>query len=280
MRLDLHIHSTASDGAWTPERVVDGASAGGLDVIALTDHDTIAGVERAVRAASGTGLRVVPGVELSSTLDGREIHVLGYFIDPSAPALLEHCARARELRRRRMERMISRLREQGINVPLEAVITAAGGNDPVLTRPHLARAMVAGGWVASVPEAFDRYLADRHPAYVPTELQSPLEAVEVVAESGGISVWAHPPLDLLDGLLAGLVGVGLGGLEVLRPRTSGSAETRLRAAARSAGLVISGGSDWHDSERHEPLGAFYVTEKDLRPLLEEGGFGEGLTVPR
>jgi predicted metal-dependent phosphoesterase TrpH len=271
MRLDLHIHSTASDGAWTPEQVVDGASAGGLDVIALTDHDTTAGVERAVRAASGTALQVVPGVELSSTSDGREIHILGYFIDPSAPALREHGARARELRRDRMERMISRLREEGVDVRLEAVVAAAGGSDTVLTRPHLARAMVVGGWVGSVPEAFDRYLADRHPAYVPTELQSPLEAVEVVVESGGIAVWAHPPLDLLDGLLAGLVDAGLRGIEVLRPRTSGSAEARLRAAARSAGLVISGGSDWHAPERQEPLGAFYVTEKDLRPLLEEGG---------
>jgi predicted metal-dependent phosphoesterase TrpH len=271
MRLDLHVHSTASDGAWTPEQVVEGASAGGLDVIALTDHDTTAGVDRAVRAASRTGLRVVPGTELSSTIDGREIHVLGYFVDPSAPALLEHRVRAKELRRDRMERMISRLRAGGVDVRLEAVLEAAGGDDTVLTRPHLAQAMVAGGWVASVPEAFDRYLADRHPAYVPTELQSPREAVEVVIESGGIAVWAHPPLDLLDGLLPDLVGAGLRGLEVLRPRASASAEARLRAAARTAGLVISGGSDWHDPARNGPLGTFCVTEEDVHSLLEEGG---------
>ena len=272
MHLDLHVHSTASDGAWTPEQVVDGALAGGLDVIALADHDTVSGVERATQASSGRGIRVIPATELSSTIGGREIHVLGYFVDPSAPVLLEHQARARDLRRVRMERMIERLRAEGVDIEWEAVIEAAGGEHSVLTRPHLARAMVANGWVASVPEAFDRYLGNHHSAYVPTELQSPAKAVEVVVESGGVAVWAHPPMDLLDELLPGLVDAGLMGLEVLRPRNSRHVAERLSAAAKRDGLVVSGGSDWHDLERNDPLGAFYVTEGDVRQLLEEGGF--------
>jgi len=253
-----------------PEQVVEGALAGGLDVIALTDHDTTAGVDRAVQAASGKRLHVVPGTELSSTIDGHEIHILGFFIDPSAPPLLKHHARALDLRRDRMERMVARLTDDGLDIGMEAVTEAAGASKTMLTRPHLARAMVARGLVASVPEAFDRYLGNRHAAFIPTELQSPKEAVKVVVESGGIAVWAHPPLGLLSELLPGLVAAGLRGLEVSRPRTSRRAGERLRAAAREAGLVVSGGSDWHDPERNEPLGAFYVTEKDVQPLLDEG----------
>ena len=261
----------ASDGAWTPEQVVRGALAGGLDILALADHDTTSGVEKAVRAASGTRLRVIPATELSSTFGNHEIHILGYFVDPSAPALERHHRRAVQLRRDRLAAMVGRLRDDGVEIEMDAVMEAAGEGHEMLARPHLARAMVAAGLVTSVPEAFDLHLGNHCPAFVPTALQSPLEAVDVVLRSGGIPVWAHPPFDLLDSLLSDLVSAGLRGLEVFRPSTSRRGEERLRAVARAASLVMSGGSDWHDPERSDPLGAFYVTGRDIQALLDLRG---------
>lgn len=271
MRLDLHVHTDASDGAWSPRAVVEGAVQGRLDVIAVTDHDTTAAVADAVRAAEGRNLQVVSGTELSSTWKGRELHILGYFVDPGAPALQEHQERARSLRRTRMERMVSRLARQGVRVEMEAVVRAAGPDASVLARPHLARALVEAGYVASVPEAFDRYLADHHPAFVPTRLADPAGAIRVILRSGGVPVWAHPPLDLLDTVLPGLVDQGLRGLEVLRPRNHRHTQERLRAAARREGLLVTGGSDWHDPDRNDSLGTFWVTGDEVAELLEEGG---------
>lgn len=271
MRLDLHVHTRASDGAWSPEAVVEGAVEGGLDVVAITDHDTTDAVAPAIAAAAGRRLEVVPGTELSSTWENRELHVLGYFVDPDAPALVEHRRRARSLRRRRMERMIHRLETQGVHVTMESVLRAAGPDTSVLARPHLARALVEAGHVATVPEAFNRYLADQHPAFVPTALQTPAEAIQVILESGGIPVWAHPPLEILESLLPELVDAGLRGLELLRPRTSPTALDRLRGAARREGLLVTGGSDWHDPDRNEPLGSFWVTADEVAAFLDEGG---------
>lgn len=271
MRLDLHVHTRASDGAWSPEAVVDGALKGRLDVISVTDHDTTDAVGPALEAARGRRLEVIPGSELSSTWQGREFHVLGYFVDPEAPALVDHRHRARSHRRRRMERMIERLDAQGIHVTLDDVLEAAGPDSSVLARPHLARALVDAGYVGSVPEAFDRYLADRHPASVPTALQRPAEAIDVIRSSGGVAVWAHPPLDVLDTALPELVAAGLQGLEVFRPRTSPEALRRLRAAARRNRLVVTGGSDWHGPGRNGELGSFWVTAEEVEAFLEEGG---------
>lgn len=271
MRLDLHVHTVASDGAWRAEAVVDAAVDGRLDVIAITDHDTTDGVAPAVAAAAGRRLQVVAGTELSSTWEDQELHILGYFVDLDAPALVEHRARARSLRRRRMEGMVERLHGVGVHVGMDAVLEAAGPDTSVLARPHLARALVEAGYVGTVPEAFDRYLADHHPAFLPTALQGPGEAVEVILRSGGIPVWAHPPLHLLDRVLPGLVEAGLRGVEVLRPRTSPGALERLRAAARREDLVITGGSDWHDPDRNEPLGSFWVGADEVAAFLDEGG---------
>lgn len=271
MRLDLHVHTVASDGAWSPEEVVEGAVAGGLDVIAVTDHDTTAAVAAAREAAVGRNLHVIAGTELSSTREGRELHVLGYFVDLQASALVESQRRARTLRRRRMERMLERLGDEGVRVGMDAVLEAAGPRRSMLARPHLARAMVEAGYVASVPDAFDRYLADHCPAFVPTELQPPARAVEVILEAGGIPLWAHPPMELLDTLLPELVAAGLQGLEVFRPGTSRSASERLRRAARNRDLLVSGGSDWHDPARNDPLGSFFVTGEEVGRLLDAGG---------
>lgn len=274
MRLDLHIHTTASDGDLDPPDVVSAAVAGGLDVIAITDHDTAAAVEPARRAARGTGLTVVSGTELSSTRDGREIHVLGYGMDPAAPALEAHRERARRVRLERMERLVAALgREEGIRVDLEQVLTAAGPNREMVGRPHLARVLVEEGHARDLPDAFDRFIADHRPAFVPTNLGDPVDAVRTLRSAGAVAVWAHPPMDRLADLLPELVEAGLQGLEVHRPEARPGHVRRLGKAARAHGLVTSGGSDWHNTRRNAALGVFWVGSGKVGPLLELLGLG-------
>lgn len=271
MRLDLHIHSTASDGALSPSAVVELAEKGRLDVIALADHDTTAGVRRLFEKGIKEAIQVVPGLEVSSTLDEKELHILGYFVDPYAEVILAHEKRAVELREKRMLGMIGRLREQGVEVAFEAVVDAAGPERTALSRPHLARALVAARYVTSVPEAFDRYIGDEHPAFLPTSLLSPEEAIALISEAGGIPVWAHPPQNQVESLLPRLVQAGLRGLEVYRPRHGPSYTLKLEGLCRTWKLLLSGGSDWHYPDRGLELGSFYVTAEEISVLLEEGG---------
>jgi hypothetical protein len=244
---------------------------GGLDVIAIADHDTTAAVAAAQAAATGRSLQVIPAVEVSSTWEGREIHVLGYFVDPTAPALVAHGRRALIVRQDRMREIVARLVEAGLHVAYEEVEAAAGPDRVNLGRPHLAKVLVAKGYVSSVPDAFNRLIGDQHPAFVPTRLLDPAEAVVLILEGGGIPVWAHPPADLVDALLPGLVRAGLRGLEVYRPSHSRRDVVRLEGICKSAGLVMSGGSDWHTPDYGVPLGSFHVMGDEVEKLLAAGG---------
>jgi hypothetical protein len=266
MRLDLHLHTTASDGSWPPEAVVRQARAGGLDVIAITDHDTTAGLDAAATAARASGMRLVPGCELSSTHEGRDVHVLGYGVDPDADALRRYEARAGDRRRARMAEMVERLGSLGVVVSLERVLELAS-EEGVVGRPHLARALVEAGHARELPEAFDRLIGDGQPAFVPTALHTPADVIEVIGAAGGVAVWAHPPADLLDPLLPSLVGAGLRGIEAYRPGHSPRRTRRILDRAAQAGLVVSGGSDWHDPERNHALGVFHVLERQVEGLL-------------
>lgn len=272
MRVDLHLHTTASDGAWSPDRVV-AAARGRLDVLAIADHDTVAGVEPAIEAAEGLPVEVLPAIEVSTTThDGREIHVLGYAVDLDAPALRDHAARAVRLREERIVGMIDRLRGLGVQVAMEAVLEAAGPDRSALGRPHLARALVAAGHASDVPDAFNRWIGDDLPAFLPTRLGTPEEGVEVIAAAGGLPVWAHPPADLVDPLLPGLIRAGLEGLEVYRPRMPQDQVRRLEGVARSAGLLMTGGSDWHTPDAGSRVGDFHVTADEVGGFLEAVGF--------
>ncbi|MGD8320577.1 MAG: PHP domain-containing protein [Gemmatimonadota bacterium] len=271
MRLDLHIHTTASDGAWPPEKVVEGAARGGLDVIAIADHDTTASVRTAQEAGREQNVQVIPALEVSSTWNGREIHVLGYFIDPDSPGLRAHTRRAENMRAERMRKIVGRLNDQGVEVTYEEVEEAAGPDRVNIGRPHLARALVGRGHVSSVLEAFNTLIGDQHPAFVPTALIDPTGAVALILEGGGVPVWAHPPGDLLDGLLPTLLKAGLLGLEVYRPTHGRSDVLRLESICRTAGLLMSGGSDWHTPESGYVLGDFHVTGDEVEKLLAAGG---------
>ena len=271
MRLDLHVHTTASDGSLSPAEVVGLAADGELDVLAITDHDTVAGIPAALEAAAVSSLRLIPGIEVSSTLEGAEYHILGYFVDPGADSIQAHERHAKGGRERRMDQMVDRLRHQGLLIEMADVLDAAGPSRSAIARPHLARALVVKGYAKSVVDAFDRLIGDGHPAYVPTGLATPEEAIRLILEGGGVPVWAHPAMDALTRLLPAFIAAGLKGMEVYRPRSSPGHIRKLEQVAKSAGLLVSGGSDWHDGERGHALGTFFLTEDQVVGLLEAGG---------
>jgi len=271
MKIDLHVHSSASDGVLAPAKVVSLASEGGLDVIAISDHDSVAGVREAQEAARSHAIQVIPALEVSSTAGDRELHILGYFVDPEAESIAAHQERAVRLRDGRMREMVGRLNSAGVAVTMDDVLESSNVPPTMLGRPHLANALVKLGHVPTVPAAFDRYLADGMDAHVPTRLVDPAEAILLIEEAGGLPVWAHPPLDFLPDLLPGLVNAGLRGLEVYRPKARADQILFLERAASEAGLMVSGGSDWHSPESGIRLGKFFVTGDEVAGLLEAGG---------
>lgn len=283
MRIDLHLHTNASDGQLSPAELVRAARVGKLDLIAITDHDSVAGVAPALESAGQTQLRpdstdgppagspiIIPGIEVSSTHAGAELHFLGYFVDHTLPLLHEFAASAAERRRHRIVGMIELLAKLGIEIEYDDVIAAAGSEATTLGRPHLARALVTKGYVPTTNEAFERYLGDSGPAFLPTDLLTPREAIELIDAAGGISVWAHPPRDLIDSVLDDFVEWGLQGLECYRPRNSTIITHRLLYAADAYDLLVTGGSDWH-GDWNGPLGSFSVGSDQVEAFLQETG---------
>lgn len=272
MELDLHIHSNASDGSLSPCDVVARAARGGLDVIALADHDTVDGVEEAVRAGVDSRVHVIPAVELSVGTDVTDIHILGYYVDARNEALLAHANAAAHRREERLRIMLDRLARQGIELSFEEVqgVRAAAPGKGTVGRLHLARALVEAGHVEYTAEAFMHYIGNDHDAYVPLRLLTPVEAIRLIGEAGGIAVWAHPPRRYLRKLIGGLVGCGLRGLEIYRPRTPPHQVIELERVAQAWGLLVTGGSDWHGPQ-HGKLGDFSVPATDITAFLDVGG---------
>jgi 3',5'-nucleoside bisphosphate phosphatase len=240
--VDLHAHSTASDGSQSPTGAIAAAHKAGLSAFALTDHDTLAGIAEAQIAADAVGLRLIPGVELSVHQDGVEVHLLGLHIR-DVDALQDKLERYRDHRRTRAEEMVSRLNALGVAVTMDAVLAAAAGG--AIGRPHVAKALIAGGFVKDSREAFDRYLGAGKPANVEKERLEIAEGIRLIHEAGGIAVIAHPGPDGRRERIEPLVPMGLDGLEVKHPSHSGEDMKRLAALAAHFGLVSSGGSDWH-----------------------------------
>ena len=270
MRIDLHLHTTCSDGTLAPEELVAAANAGGLDVIAVTDHDTAVGVEpaRAAAAAAPRRLRVVAGIELTCSLDGVEVHLLGYGIDPSHPSIAAFAARGAALRRTRLAGMVAKLNGFGVGVRVEDVEVPPGCAS--VGRPHLARALVKRGAVATFQEAFNRYLSDGGPAWIPSAGPPVAEGIAAVHQAGGVSVWAHPSLEEARQFPRARA-LGLDGAETMRPRVEPTVSLALEQAAGEAGLLFGGGSDWHGAP--PALGTWYVTERHVGALLTRLGIG-------
>ncbi|HVE78483.1 MAG TPA: PHP domain-containing protein [Gemmatimonadaceae bacterium] len=240
--VDLHMHSTASDGSRAPEDVVAAASAAGLSAIALTDHDTLAGVPAARAVGDRLGVRVIAGVELSAHLGDREHHVLGLHVD-RVDALEAALATFRATRRVRAEQIVAKLNGLGVPVALDAVLAEAAG--AAIGRPHVARALIAGGWARDQREAFDRYLGSGRPAYVPKHRLPLPEAIAMVHAAAGLAVIAHPGAQGTRDFLEPLAAMGLDGVEVRHPSHSAEDMARLGALTDFLKLVPSGGSDWH-----------------------------------
>ncbi|MFE1287604.1 PHP domain-containing protein [Streptomyces sp. NPDC058751] len=259
MRIDLHAHSTASDGTDTPAELVRGAAAAGLDVVALTDHDTTRGHAEAV-AALPEGLTLVTGAELSCRIDGISMHMLAYLFDPEDADLLAERELVRDDRVPRAQGMIARLRELGVPITWEQVARIAG--DGSVGRPHVASALVELGVVDSVSDAFtEQWLADGGRAYVPKHETDPFEAVRLVKAAGGVTVFAHPAAakrgrTVPESVIAELAGAGLDGIEVDHMDHEPATRARLRGLASELGLLVTGSSDYHGGRKTCVLGEF------------------------
>ena len=268
MRADLHVHSSASDGTDPPAEVMRRAARAGLDVVALTDHDTVAGHAEA-RAAAGP-VTLLPGMELSCRLDGRSVHLLAYLFDPDQPGLAAELARIRDDRVLRAQAMVDKLADLGVDIGWEQVAAIAG--QAVVGRPHIARAMAASGAIASPREAFTRdWIADGGRAYVDRYALDPARAIGLVRAAGGVSVLAHPRAGrdawVSAGQIAGLAAAGLAGLEVFHPDQSDAERARLLALASDLSLVATGGSDDHGSLTGYRLGCETTPAEAYQDLL-------------
>ncbi|HET9637302.1 MAG TPA: PHP domain-containing protein [Gemmatimonadaceae bacterium] len=240
--VDLHTHSTASDGTLPPERVVEAAKRCNLAAIALTDHDSIAGVAAARAAGDRLGIRIVPGCELSAFQDDHEVHLLALHLT-RIETLERRLAELRTLRYDRAQKIVEKLNALGIVITFEEVLKQANGG--AVGRPHVARALIARGAVADFKDAFVRYLGGAGAAFVPKARLSVEDAIEIAHEAGGLAVWAHPAEGGRRERLEPLVNAGLDGVEVKHPSHSAEDVKRLQALAEFFGLVVSGGSDWH-----------------------------------
>ena len=240
--VDLHTHSTASDGVLSPEKVIEAAHRCGLAAIALTDHDTINGVPAARSAGERLGVRVIGGVELSAFLDDQEIHVLALHLS-QLDALEKRLSELRSLRHARAKKIVEKLNSLGIEVTLDEVLVQANGG--AVGRPHVARALIARGVVHDFRDAFMRYLGSAGAAFVPKTRLSIEDAIRIAHEAGALAIWAHPGDDGRRERLEPLIAAGLDGVEVKHPSHSPEDVKRLQALSEFFGLVQSGGSDWH-----------------------------------
>lgn len=248
--VDLHLHSTASDGAFPPEEVVARASAAGLKAMALTDHDTLAGVPAAIAAGTRLGIRVISGCEFSTTAPWGEMHVLGYFLPVGWGPLEQFLSRCRADRERRGADIVVRLNTLGVALTLDDVLAESRGG--AVGRPHVARALLRTGLVRSVQEAFDRYIGWHKPAFVEKRLPTFVEVADLVHAGGGVLSAAHLKDRGTRNILAGLKTQGLDAVETRHPVHDPDMRARLTEIARQLGLHPSGGSDWHGDDSSLP----------------------------
>jgi len=253
--IDLHTHTTASDGRCTPSELVARASAAGVGVLSVTDHDTTAAAAAAGAACAAAGIEFVPGIEITAVVDGRDVHVLGYFIDPDAAGLAAFLAEQRRRRLDRLREILERLAALGIVLDAESVL-APGREDTskAAGRPWVARALVSGGHVADTKEAFDRFLATGQPAFVPRIGPSPADVFGQIHLAGGVASLAHPGPLGRDQLIPGFARLGLDALEAHHSKHTADDVERYLAIAKRETLAVSGGSDYHGDPSHDAGG--------------------------
>jgi 3',5'-nucleoside bisphosphate phosphatase len=280
VRADLHSHSSVSDGTEPPAAVVGRGAGAGLDVLALTDHDTVAGHREAIRALP-PGMTLLPGAELSCRLEGHSVHLLAYLFDADNDALAGELAEIRESRLFRAKAMVDKLTRLDVPVTWEQVSAIAGGG--VVGRPHIARAMIDAGVVASLEEAFTPdWLGPGGPAYVSRYALDPARAIRLVRAAGGVTVLAHPRgrgrgWQLPDAVIADLSRAGLTGIEVNHPQHDEGERGRLRELARTLGLIPSGGSDDHGALTDFRIGSELAPDGSYEALIEQATGAQPVT---
>lgn len=275
-QIDLHVHSTCSDGTYTPTELVNYALDKGLSAFALTDHDTIDGIDEALSAAKGKPITVIPGIEYSTRYLERDVHIVGLFLDYHSSDFLDYLEQFRQSRTERNYKLCANLQKAGIDITYEALLDMFP--QAVITRAHYAKFLLSKGYVKSHNEAFDRYLGDYTPYFVPREKITPEEIIHVTRKAGGIPILAHPTLyklgkEQLDILVSTLTEQGLMGIECIYSTYTPSEEREMMALAEKYDLLPSGGSDFHGATKPgldlgSGYGKLYVPEKVLTKLQQ------------
>ena len=251
MFADLHLHTNFSDGTYTPEELVSQAAKQRLVAIAVTDHDTVEGCERAANACRALEIEFIAGTELTAEQNDNEIHILGYLLDTHNPKLLSEIAKFQAVRQSRIREMVAKL--NALNVPLRTEDVFALANCRSPGRPHVARALVKAGLVGSLDEAFERFLKKHRPAWVPKAKMSALVAIELIHQAGGMAVMAHPGLNRSDEVIPDLVAAGLDGIECFHTKHSTAIAEHYLEIADKYNLLVTGGSDCHGLSKGKPL---------------------------
>jgi predicted metal-dependent phosphoesterase TrpH len=275
---DLHTHTLASDGTQTPAANVRMAKEAGLCAIAITDHDTVSGIAEAIVEGSELGIEIVPGVEISTVAGNQDIHVLGYYMDVRDALFLKRLESLRETRNQRNEMMLERLRQLGLDITMEEVlreVEATKSEGDTVGRPHIAAILLKKGYVASISEAFERFLGKDGQAYVNPPRIEPAAAVAWIHEAGGSAVLAHPGIYHDDALVEQIIRGGIDGIEVYHSDHSPADEARYLALAERHGLLFTAGSDFHGERGgevfHAPIGARRVSTDVLKRLQRKRG---------
>jgi predicted metal-dependent phosphoesterase TrpH len=265
-KADLHMHTIHSDGACSTEELILRAQRAGLTSISITDHDTVNAVGEAMALGDECGVRVIPGVELSSSHNGFDIHLLGYFVDHTNAVLLDYLSFCKTARVRRAERIVEKLNGLRIPLRLETVLEQAGLG--AVGRAHIAHALFEEGLTGSYDEAFDRYIGNGKPAYETTDSVNPGEAIELISAAGGLSFIAHPGTMIDEAMLRNLIRLGLDGIEVIHPSHSQRLTEHYRGIAVEYCLLESGGSDFHGSKKGGPevLGKYTIPEAAIEGM--------------
>lgn len=272
MKADFHLHTTASDGKLTPAELVKLSASRGLDIIAITDHDTVGGIIPALTAAQEfPGLLVIPGIEISTEISQGEVHILGHFINYRSPDLNQFLEKMGKSRQERARKMVAKLRKLDVSIDFNDVLKFASG--PSIGRPHIAQAMLEQGYISSLREAFDKYIGNGCPAYVERYKITPAEAIKLILEVGGLPVLAHPAnINELESLILQLKEAGLIGIEVYYADYSSEIKEWLAKLARKNGLIMSGGSDYHGIDKKSKIepGCVAIPDDVIAQLLSYG----------
>jgi len=264
---DLHTHTSRSDGQHSPEELVTLAAEKKLHGLAITDHDDIGGIERALAQAAIAGLDIIPGVELSTSHRGYDVHILGYFIDYGDAGLLRFLHTLKEQRLNRASRIVEKLNHLGLTMSIDAVLEEAG--EGCVGRPHVANALVREGYVTTFQDAFNHYLAEDKPAFVPKPELAPAAGIAIIHQAGGLAGLAHPGQNLTAEIVVEIIKLGVDAIETIHPKHSGERQRFFQALAEKFDLLQTGGSDFHGGIKGlEKLGQYTVPRGQVDRLRE------------